>query len=95
MIEQSEPRTAERAELERRFAAMPKAEIHVHLEGATAPDASYAIAKRNHVELPVASLEEWKHYFEFRDFPHFIDVYRKTTDTIRTTDDLALMIAQF
>ena len=95
MIEQSEPVTAERAELERRFVAMPKAEIHVHLEGATAPDASYAIAQRNHVELPVATLEEWKHYFEFRDFPHFIDVYRKTTDTIRTTDDLALMIAQF
>ena len=95
MIEQSEPLTAERAELERRFAAMPKAEIHVHLEGATAPDASYAIAKRNHVELPVASLDEWRRYFEFRDFPHFIDVYRNTTDTIRTTDDLALMIAQF
>lgn len=95
MIEQSEPATAERAELERRFATMPKAEIHVHLEGATAPDASYAIAQRNHVELPVATLDEWKRYFEFRDFPHFIDVYRKTTDTIRTTDDLALMIAQF
>jgi adenosine deaminase len=95
MIEQSEPRTAAGAELERRFAAMPKAEIHVHLEGATAPDASYAIAKRNHVELPVSSLDEWRRYFEFRDFPHFIDVYRKTTDTIRTTDDLALMVAQF
>jgi adenosine deaminase len=95
MIEQSEPRAVEAAELRRRFAAMPKAEIHVHLEGATAPDASYAIAKRNNVALPVDSLEEWKRYFAFRDFPHFIDVYRKTTDTIRTTDDLALMIAQF
>jgi len=95
MIEQSEAVTAEGAELARRFAAMPKAEIHVHLEGATAPEASYAIARRNAVDLPVASLEEWRRYFEFRDFPHFIDVYRKTTDTIRTTDDLALMVAQF
>ncbi len=74
---------------------MPKAEIHVHLEGATAPDASYAIARRNKVDLPVASLDEWRRYFDFRDFPHFIDVYRNTTDTIRTTDDLALMVAQF
>ena len=63
--------------------------------GATAPDASYAIARRNAVDLPVASLDEWKRYFEFRDFAHFIDVYRKTTDTIRTTDDLALLVAQF
>ena len=74
---------------------MPKAEIHVHLEGATAPEASFAIARRNKVDLPVlSSIEEWRRYFEFRDFPHFIDVYRNTTDTIRTTDDLALMVAQ-
>jgi adenosine deaminase len=95
MIVRSGEATVEGTELERRFAAMPKAEIHVHLEGATAPDASYAIARRNKVDLPVASLEEWKRYFEFRNFAHFIDVYRKTTDTIRTTDDLALMVAQF
>jgi len=95
MIEQSDSLAAAGAELQRRFAAMPKAEIHVHLEGATAPEASYAIARRNAVDLPVASLEEWRRYFDFRDFPHFIDVYRKTTDTIRTTDDLALMVAQF
>jgi adenosine deaminase len=80
---------------EQRLEAMPKAEIHVHLEGATAPEASYAIARRNGVELPVDSLEAWRRYFAFRDFPHFIDVYRKTVDTIRTTDDLALMVAQF
>lgn len=95
MIERSEPLSAEETELDRRFATMPKAEIHVHLEGATAPEASYAIARRNKVDLPVSSIEEWRHYFEFRDFPHFIDVYRNTTDTIRTTDDLALMVAQF
>ena len=95
MIEHRESAAGAGTELERRFAAMPKAEIHVHLEGATAPDASYAIARRNQVELPVTSLEEWRRYFEFRDFPHFIDVYRKTVDTIRTGDDLALMVAQF
>jgi len=95
MIEPSVQTTAEETELERRFALMPKAEIHVHLEGATAPDASYAIARRNDVDLPVSSLEEWKRYFDFRDFQHFIKVYRSTVDTIRTTDDLALMVAQF
>jgi adenosine deaminase len=81
--------------LEQRFALMPKAEIHVHLEGATDAQTSYTIARRNDAPLPVDTLEEWRRYFAFRDFPHFIDVYRATTDTIRTTDDLALMIAQF
>jgi adenosine deaminase len=80
---------------EQRFALMPKAEIHVHLEGATDAETSYLIARRNDAPLPVATLDEWRTYFAFRDFPHFIDVYRATTDTIRTGDDLALMIAQF
>ena len=96
MIQPQAPGTEQETELERRFALMPKAEIHVHLEGATAPEASYAIARRNAVELPqLSSIEEWRRYFEFRDFPHFIDVYRNTVDTLRTTDDLALMVAQF
>jgi len=81
--------------LDERFALMPKAEIHVHLEGATDAETSYLIARRNGVALPVDTLDEWRRYFEFRDFPHFINVYRATVDTIRTTDDLALMIAQF
>jgi adenosine deaminase len=95
MVEERAPEQNDPTALERRLAAMPKAEIHVHLEGATAPEASYAIARRNGVPLPVKSLDEWRRYFAFRDFPHFIDVYRNTVDTIRTTDDLALMVAQF
>jgi adenosine deaminase len=93
--QQREPGVSAHLPLERRFELMPKAEIHVHLEGATDAETSYLIARRNDAPLPVDSLEDWRRYFEFRDFPHFIDVYRATTDTIRTTDDLALMIAQF
>lgn len=93
--QQREPGVRSDLPLERRFDLMPKAEIHVHLEGATDAGTSYTIARRNDAPLPVATLEEWRNYFEFTDFPHFIRVYRATTDTIRTTDDLALMIAQF
>lgn len=58
-----------------RLRSMPKAEIHVHIEGATDAETFYQIAQRNHVQLPTASLEEWKAFFEFRSFPHFIEVY--------------------
>jgi adenosine deaminase len=94
-IQQREPGARVELPLQQRFALMPKAEIHVHLEGATDAETSYLIARRNDAPLPVATLEEWRNYFEFRDFPHFINVYRATTDTIRNADDLALMIAQF
>ncbi len=93
--QQREPGVTLAMPLEQRFALMPKAEIHVHLEGATDAETSYTIARRNDAPLPVATLDEWRRYFEFRDFPHFINVYRATTDTIRSADDLALIIAQF
>jgi adenosine deaminase len=93
--QQREPAGIVEMPLDRRFELMPKAEIHVHLEGATDAETSFTTARRNGVELPVRTLDEWRRYFEFRDFPHFIDVYRATVDTIRTTDDLAMIIAQF
>ena len=54
---------------------MPKLEIHVHLEGSIDPRTTYHMAQRNNIALPVATLEEWESYYEFRDFIHFIDVY--------------------
>ena len=78
-----------------RLRDMPKAEIHVHLEGATDAETSYEIARRNGAPLPVGSLEAWREFFAFKDFPHFIDVYRTSTDAIRTPADLALMVERF
>ncbi|MBE9102693.1 adenosine deaminase [Vacuolonema iberomarrocanum] len=82
------------SELAEQLHAMPKAEIHVHLEGATDAETFYQMAQRNHVELPVASLDEWKAFFEFRDFPHFIDVYTTAVKCLQTPEDYALMIEQ-
>ena len=46
------------AELDRRITAMPKVEIHVHLEGATDAETVYRVVQRNRVALPAASLAE-------------------------------------
>ncbi|BAU12954.1 adenosine deaminase [Leptolyngbya sp. NIES-3755] len=79
-------------ELTSRLHRMPKAEIHVHVEGAIDAETYYQMAQRNRVELPVKSLEEWKTFFEFRDFPHFIQVYTAAVNCIQTPEDYALMI---
>jgi adenosine deaminase len=79
-------------ELATRLHAMPKAEIHIHVEGATDAETFYQIARRNHVELPTSSLEEWKSFFEFRDFSHFIQVYAAAVQCLQTPEDYALMI---
>lgn len=74
---------------------MPKAEIHVHLEGATAADTYFEIAKRNGIELPTQSLPQWMEHFKFRDFDHFIEVYVGCTKFLRTADDYGLLVRRF
>lgn len=81
--------------LEARIAAMPKAEIHVHLEGATTAETYFEIAKRNGVELPAQELPQWKDFFHFRDFNHFIEVYVTSTKMLRRAEDYELLVQRF
>ncbi|MCP5096971.1 MAG: adenosine deaminase [Chloroflexi bacterium] len=73
--------------------AMPKAEVHIHLEGAIQPATVLKLAKQHNLlhTLPgkdVAAIQKW---FTFTDFPHFIQVYLTITDLIRNADDFALI----
>lgn len=78
-----------------RLRAMPKVEIHVHLEGATGPDTIWDMAQRNGVELPATSREAWREFYEFRDFDHFIEVYILATSAMRTPHDFEQMVRDF
>ncbi len=82
-------------ELADRLRAMPKAEIHVHIEGATDAETFYQMAQRNQVDLPADSLEAWKSFFEFRDFSRFIEVYAAAVKCLQTPEDYALAIERF
>ena len=77
------------------LAAMPKFELHVHVEGAADADTYFEIARKNNIQLPVKSRQEWRRFFEFRDFPHFIDVYLAAVACLRTTEDYGLLIDNF
>jgi adenosine deaminase len=82
-------------ELIHRRRAMPKVEIHVHLEGAMDAETIYQMAQRNRVALPAASLAEWKKFYEFIDFNHFIEVYTAASRCMKSPDDFALMAERF
>ncbi len=75
--------------------AMPKAEIHVHLEGAVDAETVYAMARRNNIPLPVDSLEDWKAFYEFRDFDHFIEVYLIAASCMQTPEDFVIITENF
>jgi adenosine deaminase len=74
---------------------MPKVEIHVHLEGAVDPETSYEMAVKNKVDLPVKSLDEWKEFYEFRDFNHFIEVYILAAKSMQTPEDYVTITEHF
>ena len=74
---------------------MPKFELHVHIEGAADANTYFEIAQKNDIDLPVESRQEWQRFFEFRDFPHFIEVYTAAVSCLKTTDDYGLLIDNF
>jgi adenosine deaminase len=75
--------------------AMPKVELHVHLEGSIRPETLLQLAKRHHVALPAGSLEGLKEWYAFRDFPHFAEIYQAISKCLRTTDDIELITRDF
>jgi adenosine deaminase len=81
--------------LARRIETMPKVEIHVHLEGAADAETIYELAARNDVALPAASLEEWRQFYAFRDFDHFLEVYRAAAKTVQTLEDWTFIVDRF
>ena len=74
---------------------MPKVELHVHIEGATSPETFFSLADKNQIKLPCNTLSEWKTYFEFKNFKHFIDVYGMAVSTIKKAEDFAFLIEKF
>lgn len=73
------------------LAAMPKVELHVHLEGSIQPATLLALAERNGIALPATTEAELRAWYTFRDFPHFIEVYVAISRCIRTAEDLELI----
>ena len=54
---------------------MPKAELHIHIEGTLEPDLMFRIARRNLIALRFNSVEEVRNAYQFRDLQSFLDIY--------------------
>ncbi|MGB8960656.1 MAG: adenosine deaminase [Pseudonocardiaceae bacterium] len=82
------------ASVDELIVALPKVELHVHLEGSMQPALLLELAAKHGVVGLPASLEAVREWYEFRDFPHFIDVYLAAVQTLREQDDFTLLVAQ-
>ena len=74
---------------------MPKVELHVHLEGSIRPETVLKLAQRNNTPLPANTEEGLRNWYQFKDFPHFVEVYVAVSRCIQTADDLELITREF
>ncbi|MER5182132.1 adenosine deaminase [Streptomyces sp. NPDC002896] len=66
---------------------LPKAELHLHIEGTLEPELAFALAARNGVELPYADTEELRKAYQFSDLQSFLDLYYELMAVLRTEQD--------
>jgi adenosine deaminase len=74
---------------------MPKAELHVHLEGSVEPETLLELAQRNKVPLPAKTVEELRAWYTFTSFHHFIEVYWQLSECIRSAEDIEFVAREF
>jgi aminodeoxyfutalosine deaminase len=77
------------------IARLPKAEMHLHLEGTISPETLWAMARANNVALPVGTFEELQKLYAFKDFNAFIELWLVMCSCLRTTADYERMVDGF
>jgi adenosine deaminase len=78
------------------IAGLPKAELHLHIEGTLEPELMFALARRNRVEIPFANVEAVRAAYSFSRLQDFLDIYYRGADVLRTEEDFRdLAVAYF
>ncbi|MFN3517246.1 MAG: adenosine deaminase [Novosphingobium sp.] len=66
---------------------LPKAELHLHIEGSLEPELLFALAERNAVAIPFASVEEVRAAYSFSNLQDFLDIYYQGMSVLLTEQD--------
>ena len=69
------------------IAGLPKAELHLHIEGTLEPELMFALAARNEVALPYGSVDELRAAYDFGNLQDFLDLYYQGTAVLQTERD--------
>ena len=67
--------------------AMPKAELHIHIEGSLEPELIFALAQRNGLSLPYSSIAELRDAYAFTNLQSFLDIYYAGASVLITEQD--------
>ncbi|MFZ2737463.1 MAG: adenosine deaminase [Burkholderiaceae bacterium] len=67
--------------------AMPKAELHIHIEGSLQPEMIFALAQRNGLSLPYAGIDDLRSAYKFGSLQSFLDIYYAGASVLRHEQD--------
>ncbi len=82
--------------MEDRFArTLPKAELHLHIEGTLEPELLLALAARNGVAIPFSDVDTIRAAYAFSDLQSFLDLYYQGAAVLRTAEDFADLAAAY
>ncbi|BAK65785.1 adenosine deaminase [Sphingobium sp. SYK-6] len=83
-------------DLDRFITGLPKAELHLHIEGSLEPELMFALARRNKIAIPFRSVEEVRAAYDFSNLQDFLNIYYAGADVLRTEEDFHdLAVAYF
>jgi len=77
------------------IAGLPKAELHMHIEGSLEPELMFALAKRNRVDIPFKSVEEVRAAYSFSNLQDFLDIYYQGANVLQTEEDFRDLAAAY
>jgi adenosine deaminase len=84
------------SDLDSFITGLPKAELHLHIEGSLEPEQMFEFARRNRVDIPFASVEAVRAAYDFSNLQDFLDIYYAGADVLRTEEDFRdLALAYF
>jgi len=66
---------------------IPKAELHIHIEGSLEPELMFAIAEKNSLRLPFKSVADIRRAYDFKDLQSFLDIYFQGAQVLLDEDD--------
>ncbi|MEK7736868.1 MAG: adenosine deaminase, partial [Pseudomonadota bacterium] len=75
--------------------AMPKAELHMHIEGSLEPELIFAMAQRNGVPLSYPTVEALRDAYVFDNLQSFLDIYHAGTTVLKTEQDFYAMTCAY
>jgi adenine deaminase len=74
---------------------LPKAELHLHIEGTLEPEMAFQLAAKHGVTLPYAGVEDMRRAYQFSDLQSFLDIYYAGADLLRDEEDFYGLTAAY